>query len=462
VPRLLVLGGDAAGMTAASHVRRAVPEAEILVVERGPYTSYSMCGIPYLVGGEVATPEDLVVRDPAAFRAQGIDVRMRTEAVAIDPAARRVTVRDLADPGRPQEELGYDLLLYTVGAHPTLPKVPGADTYGMPVHVLDEGVRLRAALEALQKDAPIVVIGAGYIGMELAEALVQRGFGAVLLDRAEQVMRPLDPDMAGIVEDRLVEFGIDVRLGHELREVRPAGRAFEVVTDQGVLPAELVVVATGSHPNVEMAVAAGCALGDSGALRVDGRLRTSVEGIWAAGDCVESVNLVDGSRRNVQLGTHANKQGRVAGIDIAAVLRGEDHGDAVFPGHVGTAITKVCEWEIARTGLAEYECEEQGIPHAAVRFEATARAGYFADPGAVHVKMLAEEGSGRILGAQLIGNQGVGKRIDVAAVWCQLRVTAPEAQFMDLSYAPPFGGVWDIMQVAARKLTAKLGLSPAL
>ena len=303
--------------------------------------------------------------------------------------------------------------------------------------------------------------------MEMAEALIQRGFEAVLLDRSPQVMKPLDPDMADVVERVLVDFGVQVCLGESLVEVRGAdGRCEKVVTDsptgRGTYEADLVVVASGSAPNVAVAQTAGCKLGESGALWVDEHMRTSVDGIWAAGDCVESVNLVDGHRRNVQLGTHANKQGRVAGIDIAAVLQGRDRGDAAFDGHVGTAITKVCDWEIARTGLNVEEVERSGLEYATVTFEGTATAGYMPEPGTVHVRMLAEAGSGRVLGVQLVGTGNVGKHIDVAATWCQLGVTVQHAQFLDLAYAPPFGGVWDLLQVAARKLAKKLELSPQL
>jgi NADPH-dependent 2,4-dienoyl-CoA reductase/sulfur reductase-like enzyme len=461
-PRLLVLGGDAAGMTAASHVRRSAPEVEVVVMERGPYTSYSMCGIPYYVGGLIESASDLVVRTPEEHREAGIVVHTHSEARSIDAEARTVRVVDLRD-GTEREE-PYDALLYAVGAHPTLPSVPGADEHGFGVRTLDEGVRLRHALSRLQPDAKIVVVGAGYIGIELAEALVQRGYRAVLLDRSAQVMKPLDPEMAEYVEKRLVEFGIRVSMGEELLEVRGSdGRVTAVVTDKGIHPADFVILSASSRPSVGMAVRAGCTLGDSGALWVDGRMRTSVPGIWAAGDVVESVNLVDGSRHNVQLGTHANKQGKVAGIDLVAVLRGEEGGDATFDGHVGTAITKVCEWEIARTGLTERECVDGGIDYAAVHFSGTGTAGYLSDPGIVHVKMLAEAGTGRLLGAQLVGNEGgVGKRIDVAATWCQLRLTAQEAQFIDLAYAPPFGGVWDLLQIGARKLVGQLGLSPQL
>lgn len=453
--RLLVIGGDAAGMSAASHVRRTVPGAEIVVVERGHYTSYSMCGIPYLVGGLIDEAGDLVVRSPEEFRAQGLEVHMGTEALAIDADARRVQVRDLATGAERSEP--YDLLLYAAGAHPAIPPIPGLAEHGHVVHTLDEGEHLRRHLEAHGDVRHVVVIGAGYIGMEIAEALVRAGIRSTLLDQADQVMATLDADMAEVVQEAVERFGVEIRLGEHVQCVD----ACAVSTDRGEIPADVVIVATGACPTVGVARTAGCALGETGALHVDRRMRTSVDGIWAAGDCVESRHLVSGRPVNVQLGTHANKQGKVAGIDIAAVLDG-GRGDAEFPGVAGTAVTKVCEWEIARTGLSEREARAAGFTYEAVRFTGTAQSGYMPDPGEVVVKMLAEAGTGRLLGAQLVGTGNVGKRIDVAATWCQLGVPVQDAQFLDLAYAPPFGGVWDLLQVGARKLVKRLGLSPQL
>jgi len=473
--RFLVLGGDAAGMTAASHVRRAVPEAEVVIVERGRHTSYSMCGIPNYIGEEIEDAQDLVVRSPEEFRALGMAVHLETEALAVSASDRTVRVRDLRNGDERDER--YDALLYAVGAHPFMPDVPGLAQYGRVVHTLDEGERVRTELDRRQREAEgkvrVVVVGAGYIGLEIAEALVRRGMDATIVDLATQVMASLDPDMAAHVLATLEEFGVKVRLGEALREVRgvdaaegesgsPRRICTEVVTDADTYPADLLVVATGARPSIAMARDAGCKVGDSGALVVDDHMRTSVQGIWAAGDCVESVDLVSGGKVNVQLGTHANKQGKVAGIDIAATLRGQEPGDAAFPGVVGTAVTKLCHLEIARTGLTEAQATRAGIDHAATLFTATAKAGYLPDPGKVFVKMLAERGTGRVLGAQLIGSPNVAKRIDTAATWCMLGVTVQRAQFLDLSYAPPFGGVWDVLQVAARKLVRELSLSPAL
>lgn len=456
--RLLVIGGDAAGMTAASLVRRRRDDVDVVVVERGSHTSYSMCGIPYLVGGLIDDPDDLVSRSPAQFRERGIAVHLRTEAVAIDPDARRVTVRDL-DGGAERDE-PYDALLYATGAHPRVPDLPGLAEHGYPVHTLDEGERLRDALVERDDIERVAVVGAGYIGLEIAEALIQRGIGVHLIDRSPHVMKTIDDDMAEVLEQALTDLGVELCLGQSLTGllVGDDGRR-EVLTDQGRYPADAVVLAMGGAPNVELAVDAGCKVGPSGALVVDGRMRTTVAGIWAAGDVVETRDLVAGLRLNVQLGTHANKQGKVAGIDIAAQ---PGDGDATFPGVVGTAVTRVCHWDVARVGLTERHARELGIDAAAASFTGTAKAGYMPDAGTVHVRMLAERGTGRVLGAQLVGTGNVAKRIDVAAVWCQLGVRVQDAQFFDLSYAPPFGGVWDLLLVAARKLTRELGLTPQL
>jgi NADPH-dependent 2,4-dienoyl-CoA reductase/sulfur reductase-like enzyme len=457
--RLVVVGGDAAGMTAASYVNRACDDADVVVLERGPYTSYSMCGIPYYIGGEIDEAADLVVRGPAAHREAGIDVRTGVEAVTVDAARRTVGWRDLTS-GETGEE-SYDALLLATGAHPRTPELPGLARYTQVVHTLDEGEALRRTLDTASDIHRVVVVGAGYIGMELAEALVRRGLDATLLDRGTQVMGTLDAGIADVVEDRLAGFGVEVRLGEDLVEVRPGDREarLEVLTDTGAHPADTVVLALGAEPNTGLGLAAGCDVGPSGGLVVDGRMRTTVPGIWAAGDCVESRHLVSGRPVNVQLGTHANKQGKVAGIDIAA---SPSDGDAVFPGVVGTAVTRICDWEIGRTGLTGQEAAEAGLDAAATTFVGSAKAGYLPDAGEVHVLMRAEQRTGRILGAQLVGTGNVAKRIDVAAVWCQSRTTVQEAQFLDLSYAPPFGGVWDLLQVAARRLTRDMGLSPQL
>ena len=461
--RLVVVGGDAAGMTAASHVRRARDDVDIVVIERGPYTSYSACGIPYMVAGSIDHAEDLVAKEPDAFRDMGITVHMETEAIAVETNATApggcVGVRNLKTGA--EWEAPYDALLLATGAHPEVPDLPGLPEYGHVVHTLEEGQRLRRILDAAGDDVhDVVTVGAGYIGLEIAEALVERGLRSRVIDRSGQAMKTLDDDMADVVAAAMTHFGVELHLGENLLEVHgEADSCKEVITDKGRYPADTVVLAMGGKPTTSLATAAGCEIGDTGAVLVDERMRTTVPGIWAAGDLVESTDIVTGKKVYVPLGTHANKQGKVAGIDIAAF---PGTGDAAFPGVVGTAVTRLCQLEIGRVGMTEAEAQEAGIDHAAVRFTGSARAGYMPDPGTVHVKMIAEAGTGRVLGTQLVGTGNVAKRIDVAAVWCQLHVSVKDAQLFDLSYAPPFGGTWDLLQVAARKLTKKLGLSPQL
>ena len=452
--RLLVVGADAAGMSGAMAVRRLLPSAEIVAFERGPDASYSMCGIPAYLGAEVQRAAQLVARSVGEFAADGVEVRLGAEVTRIDPDGRRVRVRSA---GADSWE-SYDALLYAAGGDSVMPALPGLDRWGVPVRTLDQARRIRAALDAGLRPEAAVVVGGGYIGLEVAEALVRRGVATTLVERGTQVLDRLDADMARVVEGVLRDFGVNLRLGESLVAVEGDGdECHEAVTDAGRYPAGMVVAALGARPAVSLAAAAGCEVGETGALAVDGRMRTSVPEIWAAGDCVQSIHLVTGQAVNVQLGTHANKQGKVAGLDIAAA-GGATVTPVAFPGVVGTAVTKVCSWEIATTGVNEREAGALGLDYESVRFEGTARAGYLPDAGVVHVKMLAERGTGRLLGAQLVGTGNVAKRIDVAATWCQLGVTVQEAQLHDLAYAPAFGSVWDLLQVGARKLTRELGL----
>lgn len=458
-PRVVIVGGDPAGMTAATHLQRSDLDVEVVVVERTDRTSVSLCGIPYLLGGEVDDVEDLVVRTPTEFRETGIDVRDRTEALGVDAAAQTVRLRDLRTDVEADEH--YDLLLLATGSAPVLPPLPGVRQHGQAVDSLEAGSRLLAHIESRRSIDRAVVVGSGYIGLETAEALIRRGIPATLIDRAEEVMGTLDPDMGCLVREALEDFGVEVRLGEALEAVEgDDGGCRAVRTSGGTYDAELIVMALGATPRTELAIAAGCVIGQSGAVVVDAHGRTSVPRIWAAGDLVESHHLVSGQPVNIQLATHANKQGRIAGIDMAAVLRdGSDaRGAATFPGVVGTAVTKVCATEVGRTGLSEREAAAAGIDVEAVRFEGTARAGYMPDPGRVVTKVLAERGTGRIVGAQQVGSGNVAKHIDVAATWCQLGVTAEVVQTLDLAYAPPFGGTWDLLQVGARKLARALDL----
>ncbi|CAA9336635.1 MAG: CoA-disulfide reductase [uncultured Nocardioidaceae bacterium] len=445
VQRLVVVGGDAAGMSAASQAKKRRPDLQVVAFERGRATSYSACGIPYWIGGAVETEAALVARTPEEHRAAGIDVRMRTEVTAIDLDRREVRWRELESGVEGNEP--FDDLVYATGSVPMRPPVPGIDAAGVyGVQVLDDGAALRAELESGEVSR-VVVIGGGYIGLELAEACRVRGLAVTVVDRSATPVGTFDPDIGEFIAEAVRCEGIDLVLSDEVVaiEVGADGRARAVVTASGrELAADLVVLGLGVRPNVRLAQEAGIPLGASGGIAVDARMRTQAEGVWAAGDCVESRHRLSGDRVVVALGTHANKQGRVAGINIAG-------GYATFPGVIGTQVTKVCDLEVARTGLSTEEAEGAGYSFVTASVDSTTRAGYFPGAQPIRLKMLAERRSGRLLGAQIVGRQAAAKRIDALAVCIWNEMSVDEILSLDLSYAPPFSPVWDPVLIAARK-----------
>ncbi len=443
--RLVVVGGDAAGMSAASQAKKRRPDLEVVAFERGRATSYSACGIPYWIGGAVESEAALVARTPEQHRAAGIDVRMRTEVTAVDLDRRSVTWRDLED-GREGTE-AFDDLVYATGSVPMRPPVPGINAEGVyGVQVLDDGVALRAELEGGRVQR-VVVVGGGYIGLEIAEACRVRGLDVTVVDRSATPVGTYDPDVGAFLAEAVRGEGIELVLSDQVTaiEVGVDGRARSVVTASGrELEADLVVLGLGVRPNVALAQEAGIPLGTSGGVAVDVRMRTAVEGVWAAGDCVESLHRLSGQRVVVALGTHANKQGRVAGINIGG-------GYATFPGVIGTQITKICDVEVARTGLSTEEAEAAGYSFVTASVDSTTKAGYFPGAQPIRIKMLAERRTGRLLGAQLVGREGAAKRIDALAICIWNGMSVDQVLSLDLSYAPPFSPVWDPVLIAARK-----------
>lgn len=446
--RLVVVGGDAAGMSAASQARRlkGPAELEITAFERGHFTSYSACGIPYWIGGRVAGPDDLVARTPEEHRARGIDVRTRTEVVELDLAGQRVRSRDLESGS--ESWTGYDQLVLATGARPVRPRLPGIGAHGVHgVQSLDDGRRLMTSLERAQ-GRRAVVVGAGYIGVEMAEALVDRGFEVTVLHRGEQPMATLDPDMGGLVHRAMNGMGIVTVSRAEVTKILTddEGRVRAVATAAGdEYPADVVVLGIGVEPRTALARAAGLPLGLSGGLLTDLSMRVRGHGnIWSGGDCVEVLDLVSGRTRHIPLGTHANKHGQVIGSGIGG-------GYATFPGVVGTAVSKVCDLEIARTGLREKDALDVGLRFVTATITSTNTAGYYPGATEMTVKMLAERRTGRLLGVQIVGGAGAAKRVDVAAVALTAGMTVDQMVSLDLGYAPPFSPVWDPVLVAARK-----------
>ncbi|MFK4149523.1 FAD-dependent oxidoreductase [Streptomyces sp. NPDC004065] len=450
--RLVVIGADAAGMSAASQARRlrGPDELEIVAFERGHFSSYSACGIPYWVGGDVVERDRLIARTPAEHRARDIDLRMRTEVTAVDVAARRVRTRDVGSGA--ESWTAYDKLVIATGARPVRPDLPGANAPGVHgVQSLDDGQALLDTL-ARARGRRAVVVGAGYIGVEMAEALIKRGYEVTVVNRGSEPMSTLDADMGRLVREAMEGLGITMAGGAEVTKVLTGqdGRARAVATEDAEYPADVVVLGIGVRPETGLARAAGLPLGAHGGLLTDRAMRVrGHENIWAGGDCVEVLDLVSGQQRYVPLGTHANKHGQVIGTNAGG-------GYATFPGVVGTAVSKVCDLEIARTGLREKDARRVGLRFTTVTVESTSRAGYYPGASPMTVKMLAELGTGRLLGVQIVGREGAAKRVDVAAVALTAGMTVERMTALDLGYAPPFSPVWDPVLVAARKATAKI------
>ncbi|MFB8347882.1 FAD-dependent oxidoreductase [Streptomyces niveus] len=402
-----------------------------------------------VIGGDVERRDDLVARTPQEHRERAIDLRMRTEVLEIDTGGRRVRARDL-DSGS-ETWTGFDKLVIATGARPVRPPLPGIDAPGVHgVQTLGDGQALIETLTRTSGGGRAVVVGAGYIGVEMAEALLKRGYEVTVLHRDEQPMATLDPDMGRLVHEAMDGLGITTVGGAAVTKILTGddGRVRAVATDGAEYPADVVVLGIGVRPETALAEAAGLPLGPHGGLLTDLSMRVrGHEDIWAGGDCVEVLDLITGTTRHIALGTHANKHGQIIGANV-----GGDYG--TFPGVVGTAVSKVCDREIARTGLREKDARAAGLQYVSATIESTGTAGYLPGARLMTVKMLAERRTGRLLGVQIVGGEGAAKRVDIAAVALTARMTVEQMTALDLGYAPPFSPVWDPVLVAARKATA--------
>jgi len=444
--RLVVIGGCAAGMSAASKARRMNPDLEIVVYERTGFVAYGECGLPYYVSGLVEDHNTLVVRTPEQFAKRGIETHLRHEVTGIDAQNRRVRVTDL-ESGETREE-AYDKLVIATGGRPAMP----ADTTGFSpgdlsgvfvVRALEDGIAIR---EFVQRERPrrAVIIGAGYIGLEMAESFCMLGLETTVVGRPPQVLKRFDPEMAQFMQDRLEEEGVRLSLGDEARALEgdAQGRVRRVVSSKAAFDADLVLLALGVLPNVALAQAAGVTLGETGAIATDSGMRTNLPDVFAAGDCAEAYHRVTGRGAYIPLGTTANKQGRVTGTNVG-------DGEAAFGGIVGTTITKAFDRYIALTGLAEKEARALGYQVESTTIKALSRAHYYPGGAPVHVKLTVEEGSGRLLGGQIFGDEGAGLRINVLAGALHSEMTVEQLSQLDLAYMPPMAPVWDPLLVAA-------------
>ena len=448
--QVVIIGGDAAGGTVASNLRRLLPsEHEVVVLERTDRTSYSACGIPYWISGDVDSADDLVARTPEEHRANGVDVRTGVEAVAIDRERRQVVVSD-------GEPIGYDRLVVATGAEPLRPELDGIQLDGiLGVQSLADGQRVIDAM--VQQPRHVVVVGSGYIGLEMAEACVAQGFDTTVVEQADSPMPLLDPVLGDLVADAMRARGIELRTSAAVAGFEGTdGRVTGVRVGDEVLPADLVILGLGVRARSDLAERAGLPLGVKGSIVVDGHQRVDgTDDVWAVGDCSQTVDRTTGSRVHVPLGTHANKQGMVAAHAIAADLLGGEPPMS-FPGIVQTAITKFCSLEISRAGLAEHQARDAGLDPVVATIETTTIAGYMPGAGPMTVWLAADRATRRLVGAQIVGAENAGLRIDVAATAISAGMTVDDVVMLDLAYAPPFGSVWSPVQVAARAVAKRL------
>ena len=438
--RLIVIGGVAAGMSAAAKAKRTQRDMEVLACEKGSFISYAACGMPYFLAGEIADHRELIVRTPEQMVKQGIDVRLRQEVMAIDAEAQTVTVRD-HDRGR-DLSLAYDNLVIATGARPAWPSQEGSDLDGLfGLRSLESGLALHSFL-VQHKPMKAVIVGGGYVGLEMAETFRRLGLQVTMIIRSGKVLRAtVDDDIRKLVQAELDLHGVEV--------VQDVPIAFEgerkleaAVTAGGRHPCDIAMMGMGAVPNVKIALQAGVLLGPSGAIATDASMRTNLPGVFAAGDCAEAFHLVTGKPAYIPLGSTANKQGRVAGENAAG-------GQAVFGGVVGTMVLRCFGLTVATTGLTAAGARDAGFQVQETIIRAKHISHYFPGAEDIHVKLVADSGTGKLLGGQIAGKHGVAKRIDVLATALFNGMTVAQLRQLDLSYAPPFAPVWDPILVAA-------------
>ena len=427
--KIVVIGGVAGGMSAATRLRRLDAEVEIIVLEKSGYVSYANCGLPYYVGGVIEEENDLLLQTPASLHARfRLDVRVLTEALIIDPTKKEVAVQDLQSGNR--YTLTYDKLVLSPGASPIVPPLPGVER-ALTLRTVEDVERIVAQVMAKPQSA--VVIGGGFIGVEIAENLIHKGIQTSVIEASDQVLAPLDPEMATLVAKEMRLQKVDLHLGVSVSAINPKS----VTLSDGVeIPAELVILAIGVKPDTSLAKNAGLLIGSRNGIKVDEFNRTSNLDIYAIGDVAEKTDALDGEATLVPLANLANRQGRVVADHI--------NGRTVRPVRtIGTAIVKVFDLMIATTGWNEKRLKVSGRSYTSIHSHPNSHAGYYPDAKQMTLKLIFDPQSGEILGAQGVGIEGVDKRIDVIATAIRGDITAPELADLELAYAPPFGSAKD-------------------
>ena len=427
--KIVIIGGVAGGMSAATRLRRLDADAEIIVLEKSGFVSYANCGLPYYVGGIIEDEAELLLQTPRSLHARfRLDVRIKSEAIAIDPKLKLITVRNLES--SEEYSLNYDKLILSPGASPIVPPIPGVDR-AMTLRTVEDVERIVARVS--EKPSTAVVIGGGFIGVEIAENLMHKGIKTSVVEAAEQVLAPLDPEMATLVAKEMISHGVDLHLGVSAASITPT----HVVLSSGTqLAADLVILAIGVRPDVLLARSAGLEVGPRNGIKVDDFNQTSDHNIYAVGDAAEKTDALDGAASLVPLANIANRHGRVVADHINGLKTRQVKT-------IGTAIVKVFDLMIATTGWNEKRLIANNRAHLSIHTHPNSHAGYYPDAKQMTLKLIFDPKTGEILGAQGVGIEGVDKRIDVIATAIRGDITAPELADLELAYAPPFGSAKD-------------------
>jgi len=436
--KIIIIGAHAAGTDAASSARKTDRSAEITLITNQNVAGYSPCGIPFVLGKHISSFEDLIVFPPSYYQMMKIDLRLETTAKEINVKDKTVEIED--KDGK-SETLQYDSLILATGAYPFVPPIKGREKKGVfTLRTLEDGKRINQAIE---KAKSAVVIGAGLIGLEAAVSFIERGLKTTVVELLPQVLPAmLDKDMARLVQKNLEEKGLSIITGKGVDEILGDDHVSGVSVAGEEIPADLVIVATGVRPNVQLAKDAGIKIGETGGIKTNMRMETSVKDVYAAGDCAESVNMITKRPMLSQLGTTAVRQGKVAGINAAG-------GYAVFMGCLGSAVTRLFDLEIGATGLTEFAAGRAGIETVAGSITSKTRADYYPGGKSLRVKILVDKDTERIIGGQIIGGEEVTQRVNALSFAIQKQMTVRELAKADTCYAPPVNETWEPMVLAA-------------
>lgn len=446
--RIVVIGGVAAGSSAASKAKRIDPDAEVTIIQEESVVSYGACGIPYVVEGIIDSFEDLIERPPEVFKDKyDIDVVVNTHADKIDPKHKTVYATNVKS--KEKLTLEYDSLVIATGARAAVPNIKGVDKRGVfLVRNYGHGVTIR---EFTKDASSCIIVGGGLVGVEMAEAYRKRGMNVVMIERNDHILSNIiDKDLASIVEKDLEENGVKLKIGEEVKEIIGDGEVKGIRTDRSEIEGDFVLLGTGVRPNSEIARDAGVDLGTAGAIKVDDHMKTNIESVFAAGDCATARNYVTGKDDYLPLGTTANKQGRVAGENAAG-------GNAVFGGIAGSAITKTFDLYIGKTGLNVEQARKEGFDPAVEMIESITRSGYYPDNKPIWIKLVADKKSGKVLGSQIVGGEAVKGRIDLIAFALLLKASIKDIANYDACYVPPASPVWEPLNIAASQVNKLVG-----